>query len=295
MSIEQELKSHLILEGALNGELEFLDEGLHGLVLEEYGIFPGCIALSGYIIKKTREAMRHKPSLKTVFFNFKNSPFLGTAEIRITDKYDAAYSSAKTVFKEGKLYPAIFLISAEELYEDSAVDLIAHELTHAYQDWCRMKKGLSNSWRKDIADGNYKNDEIGKSRIGSLLYLLNRFEEDAYMAQIAASLKRRKQYFGSVREMMDYLKTLIPYKNYLKLFKYIEECKTIDDKKIQEEMLAKVSELSNFKFGNYNKFLKWLDRRCYRIKNRFERYIPKILYQNMISKNKPRGILNTEI
>lgn len=295
MLLENNLQTHIILEGVLNKELEFLDEGLHGLVLEEYGIFPGCIALSKYIIKKTREVIRHKPSLKTVFFNFKNSPFLSTAEIRITDKYDAAYSSAKTVFKEGKLYPAIFFISIEELYKDSAVDLIAHELTHAYQDWCLMKKGLSNSWQKDIADGNYKNDEIGKSKIGSLLYLLNLFEEDAYMAQIATSLKRKKQYFGSVREMMDYLKTLIPYKNYLKLFDYIEKCKTIDNKETQGEMLAKVSELSNFKFDNYNKFLKWLDRRCYRIKNRFERHIPKILYQNMISKNKPHGILNTEI
>lgn len=252
------------------------------LLMEEYGEFKGCESLASEITRTIKQ--KAKASIYNFSYHPKNGLFINELEIELTIGSLCSYELAKSHFNGKGLYEPLYLtIGVDSLADGTIKSAIMHELTHAYEDYMRHSHGaesLKDKTRKigygknpiDMAD-TYDNF---KKIVSFILYHINDFERNAYIAKIKGICYDYNERFDSITQALEWVKTTVPYHNYKIIFSWGETLCNETDPTRQEEILEYVRELSNYDFKTYKRFAKWLEKKINDYKRKFDNIIPKI-------------------
>lgn len=289
--IENSFKPHLFIEFYYSGDRMFLSEHMLGesayhLLLEQYGIFPGCREMANEILNHVNILKTGKKQTPIHFINL----WVNTVYIKSDNNISqAAYELTTCKWNKSKNnFDSIIIdLNINNIKQSSFYPLIMHELTHAYQDYQLRLKGSSllDSMQNYGVDKNnlvfINSYEETKQKLAWVIYHLNDFERSSYVAQIGYYFNNVDRVFNNIGEVMEFLKDTIPYKNYQMIFEWCSELYSIEDGKSQSQILTWVEQLSNLEFLSYKKFRNWLKEKQLRYQNKFNTIIPKIAYQHL--------------
>lgn len=254
---------------------------------ESYGVFNGCQELTEEIIENINKAIQR--GIKNYMFDVKNSSFIKTIAFEIVDGTVSGMLPEDSKIRNNKYDPLMLSIGRESGH--SFKSIIMHELMHAYQDYNHYMNGTRGLDKQATDSGYYKNpvenaitfNDNNKRKISFILYHLTDFERNAYISQIRGELESCEETFDNVREVYDYIKSTITYRNYQTIFKWGKEIMNEDDVQVQNIIMNYVKELSNLKFNTYNQFAKWLNNKINSYQKKFNQIVPKMAadYFNM--------------
>ena len=295
--LEEIFRAHLFIEFYYNnnGKLFIFEQSDRQLneevLLENYGVFKGCKNLAYQLL----DFIKSNKGKKTANFSIKHCPWL--EQIKVALNYqngEAAYIPEDSVFVNDKFKTIYILFNPNFTNTSDGLSLLMHELMHAYQDYQLRLKGLSleNEFKKIGYDKNntdYSEDFAIKDKrkrelkynLSWVLYHFNDFERSAYIAQIAGYLHNCKQRFSTINDVFNFLKNTIVYKNYETVFEWTNELINLKDEELQEFVLDKVKELSNYQFKDYAQFVQWLKGKLNRYNNKFNTILPKIANEHL--------------
>lgn len=296
--IGESFKVHLFIEFYYHhaeGKLFLLEQGNANLdenvLLEQYGVFPGCKQLALRLLEIAKE--NHDRQNANVKVN--NLPWL--KHIKLILNYpvgEAAYAPSETVFVSNKVRSINIYLNKNIIGTTDALPLLMHELTHAYEDYQLRLKGTSLN--DELLKKGYDKNQVGydadnsisekkkrelKYNLSWVLYHLNDFERSAYITQITSYLDNCGQHFNTINDVYNYLKSTQIYQNYEAVFEWSEELISLGNDELKEFILQEVKNLSNYNFTNYGQFAKWLKNKLYNYKNKFNTILPKIAYSHL--------------
>lgn len=185
-----------------------------------------------------------------------------------------------------------------ELYSNEVKKQLAHELTHAYEDYNRIKRKKKTLF-DILSSGVYKNairllssKEAIKQFIGNLLYWLNQQEQNAYIAELSIFVKSKlselelnKSNKEVANQLFNILKKSKIYKTYYELGSIIE---LLEDGKLDNIIPKLVTEYNKATTQNKseNDIIKELTNSWNKIQRKIENKLPKIIYK-YINDEKP--------
>ena len=304
------LETHLFIEFYYNHNNGFISEQINtnnkGLLLEEYGVFPGFEEISKSVVhglKQGKTLFRIKQT-DYVDSSGKRKPYpIRTIEILNDENLDdrMAYVPSLSKFSEnGTIDKLVILKSSELTIDNTIIPLLMHELTHAIEDYGLNQSGkrLSSELRKsgyfDYANINSKD---AKQLISDIFYFLNKFETNSYITQLNGELSQYNGQFRSFKDLYAYLKSLPVYRKYMEM---TDIAYNLTDDSIPEKskymILDIVNSISNYKFTTYNQFIKFLENKLYKLKRKLYKVIPKIVFGHgymLTFATKPIGLTET--
>jgi hypothetical protein len=260
--LENDLKKSLFIEYYYGRKIVpsyFLTENKHTLC-EEHGIMPH---MDDYIdvfldymhkfeFSEEPKTIRLK---ENIFSNIENCFFnniLLSIDLCKTEKNNVhGYMnlSRNTEIEDGKISwitGHFHIYCNEDKLDSSLATMIAHELTHMYENYKRVTSN-SPSLYDVVTNSNYSNntDRYGKGEydrklISYIVYYTTKFEVNAYAASIYGTLKAHADELVNAHDAVDVIKYYSPvYQNYAILGDYIqrlnmrwldeEETKLIED------------------------------------------------------------------
>ena len=252
------------------------------LLSEAYGVFDGCYELAIDIYHRTiEEAMRQN-------YDFEYIPddcdFIDKIIVYIQDDEVSGYLSQESKIINGKFNPLSIYIGISVINEQDVITSIMHELTHAYEDYNRQKKGAKSIDQKSKDIGYYKNTvDMGLSEnyyvksISKVIFYLTSFERNAMFAQFEGELRSCGRTFKNIKEVLNFIRQTDLYKRMLDVYDMAEKLCSIsdDDSRAQFKILTIVENLSNYKFNTYNQFAKWLSNQTYKHQRKLNEIISK--------------------
>ena len=284
------LPSHLFVEMCYGRENKFgfiyeqkLPHRDFNYLCEAYGVFDGCYDLAQELY--SFGALNHFDSDLT--YKPKNTDFIDTINLSFVYADTSSYQPTLSNIKNDKFQPLTIEIGFKGK-ENVVISSIMHELLHAYEDYKRKSELTIGLHQKARNIGYYKNN-VSQNAFSSrltkmlsyILYYLTDFERNAYITQIAGEIKACKKTFNNIKEILDFIKSTIPYQNYQTIFKFGEELCNIKDKSIQTRIVVFTDYLSNNNFKTYNQFVKWLSTKIYKYRKKINNIIPKIAAQQL--------------
>lgn len=286
--ILEDLTRHIFIEMYYNERPEFLFEKFNRdkiKLFEQYGIFKGCEDIARNVVNTIKNYYKDSKLLYVPVGNW----FIDTIRVYITNTegFSAAYQPNSTLMDENGRFSVLSIAVDIKSIEgsDNFLGLIMHELTHAYQEYNLLQKGMSlKSNQTDL--GYYKN-ELGKyedidlkDTVSYILYYFNGYETGAYMASIKGELINYKGTFDNISDVIDYIKNCDAYYNYETVFSYANLVINLRTEDEQGEALQYFKELSNYDFKDFNELCRWLRDKIIHIKDKVERMIPKMVFQH---------------
>ena len=150
--------------------------------------------------------------------------------------------------------------------------ILAHEFIHAYQDYCMQKNNYGDLFNKMRNDGYYNvfdyhnHDEIIE-KVKTIFYYIYKPEVNAYIGSIRAFIKRNCN-LGDYNDIKNSINNCPIFKIYNEIDELILELSNIEDIKLQNKVLDFWNTITNIKKKNFNSLIKFLMRRCLKIKNK---------------------------
>lgn len=234
--LEETLKRSLFLESYLR-EHKRLDEGRNRL-LEERGIVPNIDAYIAVFLNFLNKHVNDFGSYTMNQNNFRNIKgcFFNDVNIKIKWKERGPNNGFTNSYieleEDGKLDMLLLSFNfAGERWEmlQHARTLFAHELTHAYEAWQRLRKkgrslfNVSHTTRyREVMRLRSSEDSLEK-RIGYINYYLFQFETNAYAASIREYLTPWAESLSNVNEAWEIVKSNVTYRNYIIIGEWINE------------------------------------------------------------------------
>lgn len=233
--LEQILENHLFLEFSMHGNthegIQNLFEG-YDLLLEKHGIIPNINTYARRALNYFKPQMKGNKSVKTVrltdnIFSDIDNCFFKNVNVVLTYTYseNKKGSDASTnLFSIDTLTMDIYVTSNHENFDSEFLSIFAHELTHIYENYQRIKNndkdgGLYNALTND---GYFKNKKwyersanINDDKVKYIRYYLTKPEISAYINNI----KQEVDYFfennfcSSSREVLKVIKNTTTFKN----------------------------------------------------------------------------------
>ena len=287
------LETHIFIEFFFNGDGgTLLNEHRYDrkLLLEKYGVFDGCVdivdSIFDYLADKRIYSFQRTFTIPVRHKYFK--------DIRIL--FDKNTSTAKYLPDESAITDGVFdvctILMPLHATKDSVQSLLYHELTHAYEDLNRRKRGVSLGIYADKI-GYHKNpmtvppEDSTEAAVSYLLYLLSSFERNAYIAQVRAEFERRKKdeerngnprvmEFETIDDVMRFIHRMDIYSSYRTILAYAKRLTKVRDRESQEKILNYVNSHSNHAFKDYKAFVRWVGKKAYVCEDKLERMMPKI-------------------
>lgn len=279
--------THFFIEMCYNRKNRFgfiYEQNLRGndfkRLCESYGLFNGCDVLAEQIYEKFCEA--NEKGLSEFSMVIDNSEFINIIDVYLMRGQISSFDTSSVIDEDNKYNPLILDLGTDATPRQMK-GLLMHELTHAYENYIRIAKNKKSLIQK-AADSGYGKNPLNmtetykekKRMISYILYHLNDFERNAYIAQIKGELLNAEQEFENIDDALNFIRTTISYRNYKTIFKWANQICNETDKYTQSAILRYVSELSNNNFNTYNQFVKWLSNRVLVYQNKFNRIIPKM-------------------
>lgn len=195
------------------------------------------------------------------------------------DNDDTAYLPAKShyVDKTKSLDVVYIKINTKEDNDyDKLVRALAHELTHAYENYKRLlngkdslesivKKGTRYYNAIDISDDGSLEDTIKK-----IEYRLTSFEKNAYLTELRVSLEGKK--IRDYKQALSIFEKTDVWKQYMSIYSII------NDKNVDWQDFC---DTYNEEFDtNYtvSKFKKWFTNRVNKVYNKMMKLVPKVYF-----------------
>lgn len=300
MNTEMELRNHMLVEFLCRGRsqltsLSLNEDGHHVTEIDELDRYFGklvsdtiydAIKVSG----KCENVYARKIPIKTFF----NSYYLYLKVFRCKNESDNAYSgvcSNASVFKDEngewvcrpKIKLTVRVNNMMNAYRQFSL-AICHELTHC---WNLYRYALETGKSPYEAYVSTRYDKIKDSKSdmrnqaassASILYLLNRMERNAYIAQLRNELDKIdtqdmtfQEFYNEVKKTQSYMK-----------FKYLEENVAllfqITDNGLQSEFIDALNGIMGKNYTTYNQLLKYYSRRWQKWKNAYLKNAARIAY-----------------
>jgi hypothetical protein len=252
---------------------ELVSEEYHRLITETLSISEQVETVANKIF----QLIKQNPNIKEV----QNIGFIGHAMLNLkqhdynniqdynTFLDECTYDSdLKIRFDDSKrIYGIIFEIEYStlngEIIDGKLLDVLYHEVEHAYQDYCKCFKGMGTRtppkhFLYDFAISHMNdNDNYFISVLSRILYIANWGEQDAYVNQLYSELKQNKLINDNNLEQY-YRKTeACKLLNYL--LKWKKEVPTWDEDHLEYIYMQKFLEAYNITF-NKNQMVKLIEK-----------------------------------
>ena len=292
--ISESLETHLFIEFYYNKQKGFLLEHLKSeqeedSMLKSYGLFNGCEQVMEKVYTRL---MRVTPAdIKNGVEIPINNKIFGSMWIIFRNNIPTSYYDfIQTGYDEEKniLTPVIFALNPNALAAKNLKTIIAHELTHAYQDY-RLRHDKDITLYNFMYDKGYFNNNVVKakeypklkSELSEIIYYFSNIEKGAYISEITAELRTCDEYLMDISDAIKYLRNTAAYKNYVRVMSNCEDFYSITDKDTQKEIIGDMESLSGYKFESYKSFRRWLAKTAYKTRMKFENVFSKVAYQTL--------------
>ena len=268
---------------------------------ERFGLFYGCQEMTELIIKKIKYYWETKSNEYPNGFGFEMLPkdfndidnvFVSVLRIYVTDAFNSTYNPNVTVYNEDvhKLEYVEIVINVNG--DDNELQRkIEHELTHAFEDYNR-KVFFSKSLR-EILDENYinaikkmsnMNNKLEEIQSARFIHYLNKQEINANMGAFEAALHNKK--FDKYEDGMKLIKATNTYKHYKDLAEVLE---LMIEKKLEKEIIEDICNslrsYDEYKNHTNNQIIKSLENRLRKFFKKFNKMIPKLVYDKLSNVN----------
>ena len=177
------------------------------MLRESRGIFDGCRDIAIFVNSKIRNAwIKNESTIKLtkqqIEDSIKQEIFFSSLTININNHNNIVFAKYKTndvILKDGKLENITISIGLKNKPEN-IVNLLVHELTHAYNDYKLLLNGVSSIYDL-VTKINYNqvinfNDHSVSRIIREMrksLYILLPFERNSFIAQLVDNIKQLKE------------------------------------------------------------------------------------------------------
>ena len=165
-------------------------------------------------------------------------------------------------------------------FVNRARNLFAHELTHAYEIYMRLKKGQrpytaddyisSYITANDLKDSS--NSTSLEKKIGYIVYYLFDFETNAYAASLYTSLLYGAPKWATPQDGLKQIEENVTFNNYKIIYNWIEEIANTNNKNDVEEIWLQITK----KRLSYNKIIKKMTSLYYKRWNQLRKVIAKV-------------------
>ena len=268
---------------------------------ERFGLFYGCQEMTEIIIKKIKYYWETKSNEYPNGFGFEMLPkdfndidnvFFSVLRIYVTNAFNSTYNPNVTVYNEDvhKLEYVEIVINVNG--DDNELQRkIEHELTHAFEDYNR-KVFFSKSLR-EILDENYikaikkmsnMNNKLEEIQSARFIHYLNKQEINANMGAFEAALHNKK--FDKYEDGMKLIKATNIYKHYKDLAEVLE---LMIEKKLEKEVIDDICNClrsyDEYKNHTNSQIIKSLENRLRKFFKKFNKMIPKLVYDKLSNVN----------
>lgn len=293
---------HLFIECYYNASKGLILESLSGISEKElsgnYGLFNGCGELSLEILGRVRTIIISKDNIKRVpFINGFVAKENGLVNSILLNFYSqkgdtlAGYSPNESrLFKyhDGtmKFDPLVIHINIANI-DNLTQSRIGHELTHSYEDYMRRTDGaesLSDNSKKIGYNETLRAMSNGESQPALIAYLLASFEQNAYIAEINMEASKYGETIKSVEDAYQIISKIPAYQNYKALMEWLKTLSVTKNVGYLEDFITEFNAVTKYKIKNVADFRKFRRIKLMKIERKFNRVVPKIIYNKMMVK-----------
>lgn len=192
---------------------------------------------------------------------------------------DTAYLSAKSHYVDNTKSLDIVYIkinTKEDNNYDKLVRALAHELTHAYENYRRLLSGkdsLESMVKKGTRYYNaidISNDCSLENTIKEIEYRLTSFEKNAYLTELRVSLEGKK--IRDYKQALSIFEKTDVWKQYMSIYSIINN-KNVD----WQDFCDTYNEEFDTNYTT-SKFKKWMTNRISKVYNKMMKLIPKVYF-----------------
>ena len=289
------LENHLFLEFSMHGNthegIQNLFEG-YDLLLEKYGIIPNINTYARRALNYFKSQIKGIKNVKTVrltdnIFSDIDNCFFKNVNVVLTYTYseDKKGSDASTnLFSIDTLTMDIYVTSNHENFDSEFLSIFAHELTHIYENYQRIKNNDKNSglFNALTNDGYFKNKKwyersanINDDKVKYIRYYLTKPEINAYINNI----KQEVDYFfennfcSSIRELLKVIENTTTFKNVEIAFNLVLTIINETNPEVQNNTVEMWNKYTNKPIKNFIQLRKVL---YYTYIKRYRRFITKL-------------------
>ena len=267
------------------------------LLLEGSGLYKGCYELAKYIDNKVFNSNENKIIINTNELKFQNI-FAKEIILNINrnsseeyacyifaNKLNLKYNEDRWLVKEN-LFKFIEIELNFSNKTKSVIDLIIHELDHAYDDYQQYKNN-GTTYKYKYIKSNYKlfdthkdDDEFTKL-VKAINYIFIKFETHAYITQIRGEINKK---FNNISEAYDFIEKNSYTWMQLKIVKNNAEY-ILQNKNYLNNYCEVYKSIANIQKSN-NKIIKELENNLNKYWKKVINYVYLLLIENSINENK---------
>lgn len=297
--MESPLITHIFIEAFFNHDGLLTEEHLKSSeerkqLFESYGIFDGCKEAAEEI--ETAVIFKNNDNSPVITVSPKSLTFVNKVTVYlISEKIgNGAYDETKTKVNKDGTFDEIVIYLNNDISSKEMITTLMHELTHAYQDYNLRKggKSLGGQGKKvgygitmDYVHGEKNNGTLAKN-MAMLFYMLNQFESSAFLTGLLNDVKNAltNNHFKNITEAVNYIK------KHSRVFDYYNKINRMTSKYCNPNLPLELKQLivkaakttSRYNFQNFKQVSNWLKSHTYKLSDKLERTLPKIVNDNII-------------
>lgn len=267
------------------------------LLLEGSGLYKGCYELAKYIDNKVFNSNENKIIINTselkfqnifakeIILNINRNSSEEYAGYVFTNKLNLKYNEDRWLVKEN-LFKFIEIELNFNNKTKSVIDLIIHELDHAYDDYQQYKNNGTTYQYKYIKSNynlfdTHKEDDEFTKLVKAINYIFIKFETHACITQIRGEINKK---FNNISEAYDFIEKNSYTWKQLKIVKNNAEY-ILQNKKYLNNYCEVYKSITNTQKSN-NKIIKELENNLNKYWKKVINHVYLLLIENSINENK---------
>ena len=267
------------------------------LLLEGSGLYKGCYELAKYIDNKVFNSNENKIIINTnelkfqnifakeIILNINRNSSEEYAGYIFANKLNLKYNEDRWLVKEN-LFKFIEIELNFNNKTKSVIDLIIHELDHAYDDYQQYKNNGTTYQYKYIKSNyklfdTHKDDDEFTKLVKAINYIFIKFETHAYITQIRGEINKK---FNNISEAYDFIEKNSYTWMQLKIVKNNAEY-ILQNKKYLNNYCEVYKSITNTQKSN-NKIIKELENNLNKYWKKVINHVYLLLIENSINENK---------
>ena len=268
------------------------------LLLEGSGLYKGCYELAKYIDNKVFNSNENKIIINTnelkfqnifakeIILNINRNSSEEYAGYIFANKLNLKYNEDRWLVKEN-LFKFIEIELNFNNKTKSVIDLIIHELDHAYDDYQQYKNNGTTYQYKYIKSNyklfdTHKDDDEFTKLVKAINYIFIKFETHAYITQIRVEINNKK--FNNISEAYDFIEKNSHTWTQLKIVKNNAEY-ILQNKNYLNNYCEVYKSITNMQKSN-NKIIKELENNLNKYWKKVINHVYLLLIENSINENK---------
>ena len=267
------------------------------LLLEGSGLYKGCYELAKYIDNKVFNSNENKIIINTnelkfqnifakeIILNINRNSSEEYAGYIFANKFNLKYNENRWLVKEN-LFKFIEIELNFNNKTKSIIDLIIHELDHAYDDYQQYKNN-GTTYQYKYIKSNYKLFDTHKNAdeftklVKAINYIFIKFETHAYITQIRGEINKK---FNNISEAYDFIEKNSNTWKQLKIVKNNAEY-ILQNKNYLNNYCEVYKSIANTQKSN-NKIIKELENNLNKYWKKVINHVYLLLIENSINENK---------